>query len=300
MGPVARLSATSIQNYCYIINGMKKLFVVSVFLLLPTVFFGAYPEVARGAGLPAQAGFAKQSLFLSKSSVTEGDTVLIHAIVSNDTTAKFTGMLVFKDSDITIGSVPVSIIAGEVDTLSVSWKPVAGSHNVRANLEDTNGTVVEQESATFTIAPPPSPKDTGGQANSNASSTIGSSAEIQQTIAQFSPAVAQVVQPIFAAIDSGRMWTANVLDQGINYEKQRLAQKTNGQVLGTQAQKTATTTSTVQDWTNTLWTIINTIALYILSVLRWLVGNAGVFYPALALLFFYFLWRLYKRTRRPR
>ncbi|MDO8517912.1 MAG: hypothetical protein Q7S26_01290 [bacterium] len=263
---------------------MKKALFVCGLLLLPTVVFGA--------------GFSKQSLFLSKSTVVEGDTVLIHAVVSNDTTAKFTGTLVLKDSDSTIGNVPVALAAGEANTFSVSWKPTAGNHIVEADLEDKSGTVVEQESATFTVAekPPPPPKATDGQVNPNASSTVESSVQIQQTIANMSPAVAQSAQPVFLAIDSARRWAAGVLDRGITYEKGQLAHPDASIGAG----KTATQTGAVQGWVNTLWTIIGTIVLYILSVLRWLVGNAGAFYPALALLFFYLLWRLYKKMRRSR
>src|SRR3989344_6188606 len=168
MSASARLSTSKGTKLSGYNQHMKKTLFVCGLLLLPTVVFGVYPEVARGAG------FAKQSLFLSKSSVTEGDTVLVHAVVSNDTTTKFTGTLIFKDSDATIGNVPVSLDSGEANTFSVSWKPTAGNHTVEANLEDTSGAVVEQESATFTVAPPPPPKATDGQENLNAANAVDS------------------------------------------------------------------------------------------------------------------------------
>ncbi len=103
------------------------------------------------------ATFAKQSLFLSKTPVTEGDTVLIHAVVANDGTAKFDGDVVFKDADTKIGSVAVSIAQGGANAVSVSWKPAAGSHNITAELTASGGAVVESESATFLINEKPKP-----------------------------------------------------------------------------------------------------------------------------------------------
>ncbi len=266
---------------------MKKALFVCGLFLLPSLVFAA--------------GFAKQSLFLSKSSVTEGDTVLIHASVQNDTAAKFSGTLVFKDTATTIGTVPVSLAGGEAGTLSVSWKPGAGSHAVVAQLQDKSGASVEEESGTFTIAAKPIPVEKAPAfKDTQAAATVDSSAGIQEGISRLSPAVAQGAQPIFAAIDSGRAAAAEILDQGINYEKKQIFANNKGQVLGDQSQKGSFDANKTKSWTNTLWTIIDTIVLYILTIFRYLVGSAGVFYPALAILFLWFLWRLYKRMRRPR
>ena len=88
-------------------------FIVAILFLLP-----------HTAGA---TGFAKQSLFLSKSVVTEGDTVRIHAVVSNDDgRAAFTGTLSFTDGSATIGNVPVSLAGGEAGlSLSLGSQPRA-------------------------------------------------------------------------------------------------------------------------------------------------------------------------------
>ncbi len=266
---------------------MKKLLFGLTLFLLPVVVFGA--------------GFAKQSLFLSKSSVVEGDTVLIHSSVSNDTTTKFAGTLVLKDSATVIGNVPVALAPGEAGTLSVSWKPSAGSHAGVAQLQAKDGTVVEEESAVFTIAAKPVPVEKPSAFKENQPAAIvESSAGIQEGISRLSPAVAQGAQPVFAAIDSARSAAAEALDQGIDYEKGQIAKNNKGQVLGEQTDKASLDTTNTKNWTNTLWNIIDTLVLYILTIFRWFVGNAGIFYPAVALLFLWFLWKLYKRMRRPR
>ncbi|MEI6864306.1 MAG: hypothetical protein WCK46_03015 [Candidatus Adlerbacteria bacterium] len=265
---------------------MKKFFIAGVLLLLPTIV---------GA-----AGFAKQSLFLSKSSVTEGETVLIHATVSNDTAAKFTGTLKLHDEDGTIGSVPVTLGSGEAGAVSVSWKPLAGTHTVLANLEDSAGTVVEESSQTFTIAAKAVATPASKNKPSNTSATVEPSTQIQESIGSVSPTAQTYAAPVFEAIDAGRVLGASTINDGIDWSKKELAEQAQKQKTKTTSSAADQNTDTMQTKaTNTAWTIFATVSLYVLSVLLYVVGNAGVFYPVFALLFFYILWRLFKRYRRP-
>ena len=240
--------------------------------------------------LASAAGFAKQSLFLSKTPVTEGDTVLIHAVVSNEAASSFTGDVVFKEADQKIGSVVVTIAPGGANAVSVSWKPLAGSHDVTAQLTANDGSVVEQESATFAVNPKPVP----ASATAPTDTTVESSQNIQNTIGQYSPAVASTTAPVFSGIDSFRSKAADALDSGINWAKSTTGGKNAGQVLG--ASTSNTSSSGIVD---TLLNILALIVLYLFTVLRFLVGSAGIFYPILAIVFFYLLWRTYKRFRRP-
>src|SRR3989344_7118699 len=108
------------------------------------------------------AGFAKDSLFLSKSPVTEGETVFIHAVVANDNASAFTGNVVFSVQDgsasggkDSIGSVAVTLPPGGAQAVSVSWQPTGGSHKVTAELTAGDGTVAESEHATFAVQEKP-------------------------------------------------------------------------------------------------------------------------------------------------
>lgn len=262
---------------------MKSFWVAGIFLLLPSVVWGA--------------GFAKQSLFLSQSSVTEGDTVLIHAVVSNDTSQKFVGSLDFTDNTVAIGNVPTTLLAGEAATLSISWKPSAGNHNVVAKLQDTNKNIIEENLANFTVASPTKATNTETPVTQIVT-PVQPSTQIQQTIYSVSPAVANGTAPVFSAIDSGRTTAAHALDQGILWSKEQLAKAGNGKILGTET-KIATSTQSGSSM-HTVSTILATALLYILSILRYLLGNAGIFYPIVAFLFLLLLWMLYRRMRRPR
>lgn len=256
------------------------------FVLFALLLASGLPAVAL-----AEAGFAKQSIFLSKSSVTEGETVLIHAVVSNDAIDAFAGELVLADKE-KIGTVPVSLSAGEAQAVSVSWKPLKGSHTVTAELKAKDGKTVEKESATFYIKPKPVASAANAalanQANQNAA--VGSSQSIQEGIADFSPKAAETAEPAFRMIDSARERAADFLDRQIAKAKSEV-EKRPGLVEGIQTENLPNSF----DW---LWTIIYTVWLYICTILRFIVGYAGVFYPVFAIAFLYLLWKIFRSFRR--
>ncbi len=261
---------------------MRKLFASLV------LFATLFPAAALGAT------FAKQTLFLSKESVTEGETVLIHTIVSNEATTSFAGKLEITNKEGSIGTVPVALAAGEAAAVSVSWKPLAGSHSITAQLLDQAGEVVEKESATFTIRA----QVVAGTTTETATTDVDSSEEIQQALANLSPAVAKTSEPVFSAIDSARAQAAEVLDRGVAWSKKQIgnsAIKNQGTILGTETEK-----STTDKISGSAWTVVATVVLYVLSILRYLVSSAGIFYPLFALLFFFMLWKLYRRFSRRR
>ena len=253
---------------------MRYAAVIALFLL---------PTLASGAG------FAKQSLFLSKQSVTEGETVLIHAVITNEAAATFGGTMQFSEGATVIGSVPVSLDAGEASAVSVSWKPTGGSRTIVAELK--KGTeVVEKESAIFVIAQKQKP----AQANTGqTAAAIESSAKIQEGLAGISPQAAAASAPAFTFIDGGRAALSGVVDKQIATAKANLGPR-EGEVLGSE-----TVTQAKTDPLGTFWFILWTLYLYLLTLLNFIIGSAGVFYPVLAFLVLYFLWRLIKRYRRP-
>ena len=257
---------------------MKKALIAVGFLLLPSFALGA--------------GFARESIFLSKESVTEGDTVLVHTVVQNDLTAKFPGQLVITDGDAKVGSVPVDLEPGEAQAVSVSWKPAAGSHKLVAELQDKAGTVVESETETFVIKAKPKPAPKSSASSSQSAAAVESSDGIQEQIDGLSPAVGGAVAPFFRLVDGSRETIADVLDSQLASVGPKVtALPIPGVVAGAQTIK-------APDEQNWFWSIIYTVYFYILTVLRYIVGSAGIFYPLLAVVFFFILWRTYRRFRR--
>ncbi len=266
---------------CDILKSMKRFFVGIILFALPGMVFAA--------------GFAKQSIFLSTNTPVEGEAVLIHASVSNDASTTFTGTLKVHDDEGTIGSVPVTLAAGGASDVSITWEPTAGTHTVVADLTDASGTVVEENSQAFTIAPPPPPVVPTTASSKQDANGVQSSAQIQQSIANASPTVATYSAPVLSAIDSGRMFAANQLNKGLNWSKAQVGVP----VTSPTANFINTPDAATQNKTaSTAWTIFATATLYVFTVLLYIVSNAGVFYPILAILFFYILWRLFRRYRR--
>ncbi len=259
---------------------MKKVFVAIILFLLPT--------------LVSAADFAKQSIFLSQDSVTQGDSVLIHAVISNTADSSFTGSLKFLDGKDSLGSISLSLSSKEAQVASISWKPTAGSHTITADLYDSNQLFLAEQQATFLVATPPS---------STPSSSIESSQPIDTAIANVSPTVAQAVVPTLSAIDSGRTSAAKALDSGIIWAQAQIVQAkgtdSSGVVLSAETQKqvATTTTGTIAHTAGLTGAVI---ALYVLSILRYVVGNIGFFYPIVVILFFFVLWRMFRGLQRRR
>lgn len=158
-------------------------------------------------------------------------------------------------------------------------------------LSDTNIDGAVPVTITFYVAPKPKPQP----ATSSQAAAVQSSQGIQNSIAGVSPQTAQTVAPFFTLVDGGRQKTADVLQTQLDTTKQALATGAGnpGKVLSAESTKTA-----VSDPMGVFWTILRTLYLYVLTILLFLVSNAGVFYPVLALIVLYMLWRLFMRFRR--
>ena len=257
--------------------------IIGVSLLLAVPLFA----LAASSG----AGFETHSIFLSSASPTEGETVLVYVNVSNISMSAFQGSLVLKDSAAEIGTLPLSLSSGEARLMSVSWQPKAGTRTIVADINDTSGKTIATESATFSVTPKPVP--VAASSAPNLAATVESSSGIQQSISQLSPQAGSVVHPVLSTLDNLRSATADILDAQIVQTKPKLP---GGMVLGETTQTGATKPSDIMGWVSVVFL---TIYFYILTIARAVVGSVALFYPILALLFVYLLYRLYRRTANP-
>ena len=242
-----------------------------LFLLAPVYVFGA--------------GFASESIFLSKTGVVEGESVLVHVVVRNDADEVFEGTLTLSESGNNIGSADLELEVGAADTVSFPWSPKAGSYTVTAELKAQNGDT-ETDSATFVIKPKPPPP--AAVAGKQAATAIESSKSIQESIAGVSPQVAKVAAPVFILIDGGRAKAADALDRQLVKTKPKVEQHPIPQVTGEEAPSTS----------NWFWSIFYTLYFYLLTILRFVVGKAAVFYPMLAAAFLYLLYKMFRKFKR--
>jgi hypothetical protein len=233
------------------------------------------------------AGFAKGSLFLSHSGVVEGETVRIYAVVSNDSSEALSAEVVFSEGEETLGTAPVNLAAGGATAVSVAWKPTAGKHTVTASFSTKDGT--QKESATFVIKEIPKPeKEVLG-------ASVESSEDIQKLLYTYVPSSSALLTPIFSFFDSVRQKGAGALEPQIESAKAKLDTSPKpGLIAGKETTNTSSPVSM-----DTFWFVLYTLYLYLLTIISYILKNAGIFYPALVILFFLVLWKILRRIRRP-
>jgi hypothetical protein len=257
-------------------SNMKRLFISGLCALA---------WIASGTLTLQAAQFAPSSLFLSQADVTEGETVLIYAVVSNENQTVFEGELAFADGTREIETVPISLAPGEARTASVSWTPLAGSHTVTAQLQDMSGSVVQEQSATFVVKKVATAQE---EPTTSSPSAVESSQDIQQGITNLSEPVGSTLRPVFEVVDTLRQKGVDAIDSQITALRPKLPGTTAG---------SADSTNAAQD---SPLEIVWTALFYLFSILRFVIASAGVFYPLLAIAFLYLLWRLYRSMTRPR
>lgn len=240
-------------------------------------------------GMAFAAGFANSSLFLSKNPVTEGEAVLLYAVVQNDTQEPFSGSLKINEGDTTLGSLSVELKSGEARTLSLSWAPKAGSHTITATLMAKNGDRIADEKETFIVNEKPKPQVKGA---STESGEVESSAQIQESIGSVSPAVEHSLAPLFSTLDSWRQSGATFLDKQVASAKGGLPK---GSILGAEVVSEAQNNPT-----GSVVTVFKVLYFYLLTFLRAIIASAILFYPLLLMLIIWLLWNLYLRMSRPR
>ena len=167
--------------------------------ILCVALFGAGFARADAAN-DAPAGFAP-SLWISQSSVTEGDRVKIYATVYDSGDEAIRGTVVFLADGSAIGSQPFSLAAGASSIVSAEWKASAGTHALKARIDGPVGKdsgqplaladATSDVSVTVADAPPP----TKAQAVANAAGKAVDAA---------TPAVITAAKTILAGTESAR------------------------------------------------------------------------------------------------
>jgi len=204
-----------------------------------------------------------------------------------------------------VASVPAVVAAAEPQALELSAKAQVDGASVplsaSVSTENTDFVLSATKKdgstpVTFTLYLTPKPKPAPVAASSSAAAAVESSSGIQQGIAGVSPQAATTLSPVFRLVDGGRSKAADVLDNQIATIKNNLGANAGApsEVLSAQDVKQAG-----QNPMGAFWYILQTLYLYLLTLLRFIVGSAGVFYPVLAAAVLYLLWKIVSRFRRP-
>ncbi len=181
-------------------------------------------------------------------------------------------------------------VEGESVPLDVTVS--AQNEGVTLSPTKTDGAVPVTFTLYIAAKPKPQPEPV---LDPNAAAVVESSAGIQQSIGSVSPTAEQYAHPVFSTLDSARSSAADVLDHQLSSTRTRMGPDSPGEVLGAEAVKNSRSHPM-----GTAMYILNTLYFYLLTLLRFIVGSVGVFYPLLAVVFLYMLWRGFRMVRRPR
>lgn len=279
---------TLITNCVVYFFHMKRVVLLALLLCIPS-FAGA------------DVGFAKAALWLSQTDVVEGESVSIYTSLSNPENIRATGSVQFTDGVEKIGTVEAALAAGESRVVSVSWKPAAGAHTLRALFLDSEGKEIDAVSLSVSIAAKPKREQVR---TSSLTASVEDSSGIQGKITDVSPAVAEVVNPALETTDSWREKGVEFLDSKIADSQATLdtlaAQKKAlgvGSILGSSR---ASPDTQKESRSIAIKQVMHTLLLYLMEVLRFILASAAFFYPLVVILFFVALYKLYQRFRRPR
>ena len=233
-----------------------------------------------------EAGFPPQSVWVSNTKATAGDTIEIFTVVYNGSGEKLSGTVVFTVNGEKIGAKDFELAEGASALVSAEWKARTGEHRVAAALEDTSAELTQKETATITITvaepPPPPPL---------VNAAVIASEVIADAAQAATPVITEVANTTYEFIESLRLEAVSKL------EKAAGENATAGGVAGT---STASVSGSNEGEANSpsglsqMKQVAAAAALFALN-------SKGVFYPLFLLSLFGLLYLLFRwATKRPR
>ena len=169
---------------------------LAAILLAPLLGAGA----AHADAADTPAGFAP-SIWLSRSSVADGDRVTVYTAVYDSAEEAISGTVVFLVDGASIGSKPFSLAAGASSIVSADWRASAGTHALSARIDGATGKTsgrpiaVADATSEVRVAVAAAPPPTGAKA---AASAAGKAVDAA------APVVIETAQAVLAGTESLR------------------------------------------------------------------------------------------------
>ena len=251
-----------------------RFFLTGLLFLMPSITLAAAIE----------AGFPPQTIWASKTSAMQGETIVLSTVVYNSDAATLKGTLVFIAKDARIGAREFEVPGGESQIQSVEWKPLAGEYEVAAAIEGTSAELSKKETPSIVVkvAPPPPPsavEKTVSQVVHVASSSL--------------PFVQAVTTNVFNAIEPYRQ-------AGVDRLKAYVAAGNVGKTPGGVIAGTSTTnTSGFKNGTTaSKGGLVSSLVRGAAGIALMIMGSLYLFYPFLAIIILGGLYMLARRVRR--
>lgn len=247
----------------------------------------------------AEPGFARGSLWTSKTTITEGEPVTLFASVVNTSDVLLSGSIAFFDGEEKLGEAAVELKSGESRVASHPWTPSAGTHALRAVFSDATQ---EIDRTSLTVFVNERPKESVLQAETQSAAAVEGSEAIQRTITSIAPPAASYVNPAFETTDALREKGVGLLDEQIVKTQSGLNEiRTKKQAIdaGRPAGEDLPPAQEKERRTLSIKEIFQTLLLYVLETMRFIIASVAIFYPLMVALVFMAALKLYRRIRRP-
>ncbi len=267
----------------------------SVFVITTLFIVGGalLPSLAL-ADASAVAGISPGSLWLSKASVTEGNSVKIMMPVYDSDAVTVAGDAVFSVDGADVGTAHFQLNSGEAEIVSTQWKAVVGQHAISARIENTTNADAKQAVMLTGVSAGPISVDVAAAPPPPTAIKL-----IEDAASVATPAVLAASQALVNEAENLRQSAVAALSNAVaNGDGQGSGEKATGLVLGAETYKTpsnvlpaaAAASKGASGW----MLILDKILLFIVS-------SAWIFYPLGLILMLLILFFVLKRVagRRP-
>ncbi|HYE23061.1 MAG TPA: hypothetical protein VEA92_01250 [Candidatus Paceibacterota bacterium] len=190
------------------------------------VLFLTLPAFALAAPVPA--GFPTSSLWLSKTELTDGESVSIYTVVYNSSDEPLTGSVEFMVDSEVVGAKSITAAPGTTQVISQAWTADEGTHAFSARLTGSTEELSQTVTGTTTVAVAPKPPPPEA-----VQKTVEAASAVEAAIASTTPIVQNIASTTFATTESIRESAVKALE--------KLASSTTptGEVLGIEDEQTA-------------------------------------------------------------
>ena len=247
--------------------------------------------------LAGNAGFPDRSLWLSDAKPTVGEQIRLYTVLYNGTDSALSGTLVFLIDGKGENTQEVSLAAQTSSVVSTSWKATAGAHTFGARFSSTSGSSadVQTEAATLSIDVP-EPKSELEVKAAEAASTA------QEVATGFMPIVKNIAADAFGITETARHKAIELVEPFAAQSNKNVAsaqtsqnQNTDGKAGAQEALDDAPNFTKIGEGESLIARGTQLAAVGALFTFK----NMWLFYPLVALLFFFLLNLARRALRRP-
>jgi len=256
-------------------------------LFLVLLFFAPASLFAEGVN----AGFPPQSVWVSNTSASAGETIEIFTAVYNGSADEFAGTVVFNVDGKKVGAKSFELSDGASELVSVEWRATAGEHSIVATIEGSSGAVAQKETAAIKIIvaePPPTPiRD----------ATVAASEILAEATSAAVPVISNVANTTYELIESLRLDAISRLERMAADTISMQEDLVTPSIAGTSTSAVMGFSESASSTPSALSQMVHVATAVALVALK----SRVLFYPLFILSLFVILYLLFRwATKRPR